>query len=103
MARRDPQATRSRILQAAAQHFAEHGLRGSRVDAIAGAFRVAPGVGLPHLLLSNLEVSQGDDTLYGQGSVQYDGHIVLDLASGRKQVRLTGSLLPIRPEAVPGR
>ncbi len=74
----------------------------SQVDAITGTYRIAPGTGLPRLVLSNLEVSQGEDTLYGQGAVQYDGRIVLDLASGRKQVRLTGSLLPIRPEVVPG-
>ena len=61
-------------------------------------------IGAPRLLLSNLEVSQGEETLYGQGAVQYDGHIVLDLASGRKQVRLTGFLLPLHPDsAVPGR
>ena len=76
----------------------------SQVDEITGAYRVAPGIGTPRLLLSNLEVSQGEETLYGQGAVQYDGHIVLDLASGRKQVRLTGFLLPLHPDtAVPGR
>ncbi len=34
----------------------------------------------------------------GQGSSQPDGRIVLELTSGRRQVRLTGMLLPIRPE-----
>jgi AcrR family transcriptional regulator len=34
-ARRDAKATRSRILDTAAKHFAEHGLSGGRVDAIA--------------------------------------------------------------------
>jgi TetR/AcrR family transcriptional regulator len=34
-ARRDANATRSRILDTAVKHFAEHGLSGSRVDAIA--------------------------------------------------------------------
>jgi len=73
----------------------------SQVGEITGAYRVAPGMGLPRLLLSNLEVAQGEETLYGQGSVQSDGHIVLDLVSGRKQIRLTGMLLPIHPEPVP--
>lgn len=39
-ARRDANATRSRILNAAARHFAERGLGGSRVDAIAAAAKV---------------------------------------------------------------
>ena len=73
----------------------------SQVSEITGAYRVAPGIGLPRLLLSNLEVAQGEETLSGQGSVQSDGHIVLDLVSGRKQIRLTGMLLPIHPEPVP--
>jgi AsmA family len=75
----------------------------SQVGEIRGAYRIAPGLNLPRVLLSNLEVTQGEETLYGQGSVQPDGRVVLDLASGPKQVRLTGSLLPIHPEPVPGR
>jgi hypothetical protein len=43
-------------------------------------------------------VVQGADNLSGQGSSQPDGHIVLDLTSGRKQVRLTGMLLPMHPD-----
>jgi hypothetical protein len=50
------------------------------------------------LLLSNLQVLQGAETLVGQGASQPDGHIVLELTSGRKQVRLTGMLLPVHPE-----
>ena len=73
----------------------------NQVSEISGAFRVAPGASPPRLLLSNLEVAQGEETLYGQGSVQSDGHVVLDLMSGRKQIRLTGMLLPVHPEPVP--
>jgi hypothetical protein len=62
---------------------------------ISGSFRVAPAFGLPHLTLSNLQVVQGADNLSGQGSSQPDGHIILDLTTGRKQVRLTGMLLPM--------
>ncbi len=53
------------------------------------------------LLLSNVQVLQGAETLVGQGASQPDGHIVLELASGRKQVRLTGMLLPVHPEPAP--
>jgi hypothetical protein len=42
--------------------------------------------------------------LSGQGSSQPDGHIVLELTTtGRKQVRLTGMLLPMHPEPPPAR
>jgi hypothetical protein len=70
---------------------------------IAGAFRIAPVSGIPRLMLSNLQVAQGTDALVGQGSSQPDGSIVLELTAGRRQVRLTGMLLPIRPEPITGR
>jgi hypothetical protein len=65
---------------------------------IAGSYRVAALAGIPRLLLSNLQVSQGADTFTGQGSSQPDGHLVLELVSGRRQMRLTGMLLPMHPE-----
>ena len=70
---------------------------------ISGAYQVAASSGLPRLLLTGVQVSQGADTLSGQGSSQPDGRIVLELASGRKQVRLTGMLLPANPDPVPAR
>jgi hypothetical protein len=73
------------------------------VREIAGTYRIAPAAGVPRLLLSNLQVSQGLDTLVGQGSSQPDGRIVLELMSGRRPVRLTGMLLPIHPEPAAGR
>lgn len=72
------------------------------VAGISGAFRVTPGLGAPRLLLSNVEVIQGEETLSGQGSVQSDGRVILDLVnSGRKQIHLTGSLLPMHPDPAP--
>jgi AsmA protein len=75
----------------------------TEVGAITGAYKIAPVSGIPRLVLSNIQVEQGSDTFSGQGSSQPDGHIVLELTSGRKQLRLTGMLLPIHPEAPPVR
>jgi hypothetical protein len=72
----------------------------AEVHEISGSYRVAPVSGIPRLTLFGLEVVQGADTLSGQGSSQPDGHIVLDLISGRRQVRLVGMLLPVHPEPV---
>lgn len=68
---------------------------------ISGSYRVASAFGLPRLTLSNLQVVQGADNLSGQGSSQPDGHIILDLTTGRKQIRLTGMLLPMHTEPRP--
>ncbi|HTB18731.1 MAG TPA: AsmA family protein [Bryobacteraceae bacterium] len=70
---------------------------------VSGSYRLGGLPGVARLLLSNLQVMQGAETLVGQGASQPDGRIVLELASGRKQVRLTGMLLPVHPEPVPAR
>lgn len=70
---------------------------------ISGSYRIAAVSGIPRLLLTNLQVSQGADTFTGQGSSQPDGHVVLELTSGRRQMRMTGMLLPLRSEAAPVR
>jgi hypothetical protein len=75
----------------------------AEMRAVSGSYRVAAANGIPRLLLSNVQVSQGADTLVGQGSSQPDGHLVLELTSGRRQVRLTGMLLPVHPEPAPAR
>jgi hypothetical protein len=72
----------------------------TEISEMTGAYHLASVSGLlPRLQLSNVELTQGSDTLIGQGASQPDGHIVLELTSGRKQVRLTGMLLPVHPDA----
>jgi hypothetical protein len=75
----------------------------AEVREMSGSYRVSASFGAPRLLLSNVQVLQGAETLVGQGASQPDGHIVLELASGRKQVRLTGMLLPVHPDPAPAR
>jgi hypothetical protein len=75
----------------------------AEVPEVSGSYRVGTSYGLPQLVLSNVQVFEGAETLVGQGVSQPDGHIVLELASGRKQVRLTGMLLPVHPEPAPAR
>jgi hypothetical protein len=70
---------------------------------IAGSYRISPVSGIPRLQLTNIQALQGADALVGQGSSQPDGRLILDLASGRRQVHLTGMLLPIHLEPVAGR
>ncbi|HLG96119.1 MAG TPA: AsmA family protein [Bryobacteraceae bacterium] len=70
----------------------------TQVDRISGGYRIAPSAGIPRLVLSNLQVALGQDSLVGQGLSQPDGRIVLELMSGRRPVRLTGMLLPLRSE-----
>lgn len=77
----------------------------AEIDEVSGDFHLEPATLGPRLVLSKLQVTQGQNVLHGQGSTQADGHLVLDLTtSGRKQVRLTGMLLPMHAApAVDGR
>lgn len=50
------------------------------------------------LRVRNLQAAQGFETLTGQGATQADGKLVLDLTSGRRQVKAAGTL-----SAAPGR
>jgi AsmA protein len=75
----------------------------TEVREVSGSYRLGGMSGVGRLQLSNVQVLQGGETLTGQGASQPDGHIVLELASGRKQVRLTGMLLPLHPEPSPAR
>ena len=72
----------------------------AEVREIAGAFHLVSEASLPRLQLQNVELTQGSDILVGQGASQPDGRIILELTSGRKQVRMTGMLLPMHPEVV---
>lgn len=73
----------------------------AEVSAITGGYHLAAASGIPRLQLRNIELMQGPDTLIGQGTSQPDGHIILELTSGRKQVRMTGMLLPMHPGGAP--
>ncbi len=70
---------------------------------ITGSYQIAPVSGIPRLQLTNVQALQGADTLLGQGTSQPDGHLILEMTSGRRQVHLTGMLLPIHLEPIAGR
>lgn len=54
---------------------------------ISGMFHLAAGGDEPRVTLDHVEMTQGQEMFTGQGASQDDGRIVLDLISGRKQVR----------------
>ncbi len=83
--------------------FAGRDLRFSAETAlrdISGAFELGGGAGVTRLVLTKIQANDGVDTFTGQGSSVADGRFVLELTTaGKKQVKLTGSLLPTHPAA----
>jgi hypothetical protein len=65
-------------------------------DEVVGDYRIDPGGRGARLSLPRVQLTQGQEVLHGQGTSQGDGRIVLEVTSGRKQLRLTGVLLPLR-------
>jgi hypothetical protein len=66
------------------------------IDEISGDYHAEAGSTGARLALLKVQVTQGQEVLHGQGATQPDGHLVLELVTiGRKQVRMTGMLLPL--------
>jgi hypothetical protein len=59
-------------------------------DEISGNYRYG-GAAIPRLTLEKVQARQERDTLTGQGFSQADGRIMLDLTSGRRQIRYVAS------------
>jgi hypothetical protein len=58
---------------------------------ITGALELQPEA---HLRLMSVQAAHGFDVYSGQGAAQGDGRVVLDLTTGRKQLRVAGNLFP---------
>ncbi len=58
-----------------------------------GAFELTFPTGIAKVKLMNMEVNQGTESYQGLGGTQADGRLMLDLTSGNKQLKLTGTLL----------
>lgn len=64
---------------------------------IAGSFEFAVASGAPRWRLTAIQAAQGADNFTGEGSSQPDGRVLLELASGRRQVRYSGNLFAVQP------
>ena len=54
--------------------------------------RVAAALEGPRLRLTELQLQVGPDLFIGRGSMQDDGRLLLQLSSGARQLRVTGTL-----------
>jgi hypothetical protein len=68
-----------------------------------GAYELSAPRGTPVLKLSSIEASGGPDVFTGQGATEADGRLVVDLANGRKKLRLAGTVWPFQLEPLAAR
>jgi len=74
-------------------------------ESVSGNCLVTVVRGLPRFRFTGLQAVMGEDLYQGQGATGEDGRVSFDLASGPKQMRLTGTLSPfqLNEEAQPGK
>ncbi len=65
---------------------------------VTGAFEWNPSRGASILKLSSIEAVSGTETFSGQGASENDGRLFVDLASGRKKMRMAGTVWPFQLE-----
>jgi hypothetical protein len=71
---------------------------GEDVKSINGSYEFSAARGVPHLHMTGVEMTVGDETYYGQGGTLPDGKLQFELASGQQKMRLAGSLTPLQVE-----
>jgi hypothetical protein len=65
---------------------------------VTGCYRAEFQSRAPMLRFTELQATVGADSYIGRGSTQPDGKLALQLTSGTRQLRLTGSLPALRVE-----
>ncbi len=67
---------------------------------VSGCYELAWRWGKPHLRLTCLRLWSEPEAWLGQGETDRDGRLMLAFARGRDQLRMTGTLVPLRLEVV---
>ncbi len=68
---------------------------------IAGKYSLAMLRGIPRLHLADLEATMGDVNFAGKGASGADGRLDLEFSNGGRELKLTGTVLPFKLEALP--
>jgi len=65
---------------------------------ISGSFNLAFLPTAPRLRLTGLNLRTGDETYTGRGATQEDGRLLIQLTSGAKELRMSGTLAKLKVE-----
>jgi hypothetical protein len=68
---------------------------------VSGAYKFAWSRNLPRLQLTDLQLTTGTDVFTGRGGTQDDGRLVVQLSSGTREIRVTGSLAQLHVDEPP--
>lgn len=68
---------------------------------VSGAFKFAWRAKAPRLELTDLQLSTGADLFTGKGATQDDGRLLVQLTSGAKEMRVSGTLAQLHMDEAP--
>jgi hypothetical protein len=71
------------------------------VEAVAGAYRLVWGAPEPRVRFWDLQLTSGDEVYAGSGATQDDGRLLIQLTSGAKEMRMSGSFARLALEEAP--
>jgi hypothetical protein len=76
---------------------------GMEFGALSGAYALSWPQSLPRLRLTDLSLRTEEATYSGSGATQEDGHLLILLSNGNKEMRMSGTLAAVKvDEAAPG-
>jgi hypothetical protein len=68
---------------------------------VAGSYKFAWSRGLPSLQLTDLQLATGVEVFTGGGATQDDGRLLVQLSSGTREMRVSGSLAQLHVDEPP--
>ena len=76
------------------QSFADQPL--DQFDSVSGCYALEWASPVPRLRLSELQMSTGGEVFLGSGAMQDDGHLLIQVSNGSRQLNVTGTLAQLR-------
>jgi hypothetical protein len=68
---------------------------------VAGSFKFAMSRKVPKVQLTDLQLTTGSEIFTGRGATQDDGRLVVQLTSGSREMRVSGSLAQLKVDEPP--
>ena len=68
---------------------------------VSGAYKLTWNRNAPRLLFTDLQVASGGEIYTGRGATQEDGRLLVQLSSGAKEIRVTGTLAQMHADELP--
>jgi len=70
-------------------------------DSVSGCYAFEWAKTVPHLRLTELRISSGDELYLGRGAIEDDGRLLIQVSNGSRQLNMSGTLARLRLDETP--